>query len=42
VVAATMSGPGAAPAARTMIRILSDVAQEYAESPEAVIARAAG
>jgi DNA-binding transcriptional LysR family regulator len=28
VVAATMSGPGVAPAARTMLRILSDVAGE--------------
>jgi DNA-binding transcriptional LysR family regulator len=29
VVAATMAGPGVAPAARTMIRILADVAREY-------------
>ena len=41
VVAVTMAGPGAAPAARTMIRILSDVAREYSASPEAVIERAA-
>jgi DNA-binding transcriptional LysR family regulator len=40
VVAATMSGPGVAPAARTMLKILSDVAEEYATSPEDVIARA--
>jgi len=30
VVAATMSGPGVAPAAKTMIRVLSDVAARYA------------
>jgi DNA-binding transcriptional LysR family regulator len=41
VVAATMSGPGVAPAARTMLRILSDVAEEYTASPEDVIARSA-
>jgi DNA-binding transcriptional LysR family regulator len=40
VVAATMSKPGVAPAARTMLKILSDVAAEYAASPEDVIARA--
>ncbi|HEY2160806.1 MAG TPA: LysR family transcriptional regulator [Solirubrobacteraceae bacterium] len=40
VVAATMSGPGVAPAARTMLKILSDVAGEYTASPEDVIARA--
>src|SRR5438270_6571754 len=40
VVAATMSGPGVAPAARTMLKILSDVAKEYTDSPEDVIARA--
>lgn len=39
VVAATMSAPGVAPAARTMVRILSDVADEYTASPEDVIAR---
>jgi DNA-binding transcriptional LysR family regulator len=31
VVAATMSGPAVAPAAKTMMRVLSDVAREYAE-----------
>jgi DNA-binding transcriptional LysR family regulator len=31
VVAATITGPGIAPAARTMLRILADVANEYAE-----------
>ena len=30
VVAATMSGPGVAPAARTMLKILTDVARDYA------------
>jgi hypothetical protein len=34
-----MTGPGVAPAARTMLKILSDVAREYAASPEDVIAR---
>jgi DNA-binding transcriptional LysR family regulator len=32
VVAATMSGPGVAPAARTMLKILDDVARDYAVS----------
>jgi DNA-binding transcriptional LysR family regulator len=31
VVAATMAGPGVAPAAKTMIEVLSDVAGQYAE-----------
>jgi DNA-binding transcriptional LysR family regulator len=34
VVAATMAGPGVVPAARTMVRILSDVAMRYRELPE--------
>lgn len=34
VVAATMAGPGVAPAARTMLRILADVAREYEEPSE--------
>jgi len=34
VVAATMAGPGVAPAARTMLRILTDVARDYAATPE--------
>jgi DNA-binding transcriptional LysR family regulator len=34
VVAATMAGPGVAPAARTMLRILADVAHEFAEPAE--------
>lgn len=34
VVAATMAGPGVAPAARTMLRILTDVAREYTEPRE--------
>jgi DNA-binding transcriptional LysR family regulator len=33
VVAATVTGPGVAPAARTMIRVLSDVARRYTETP---------
>jgi DNA-binding transcriptional LysR family regulator len=33
VVAATMSGPGVAPAARTMLRVLVDVARQYTEVP---------
>jgi DNA-binding transcriptional LysR family regulator len=33
VVAATATGPGVAPAARTMIRILGDVAAEFAVAP---------
>jgi DNA-binding transcriptional LysR family regulator len=39
VVAATMSGPGIAPAARTMLQILSDVAQEYTAAPGDSIGR---
>jgi DNA-binding transcriptional LysR family regulator len=31
VVAATMAGPGTAPAAKTMIRVLSDVARQYSD-----------
>jgi DNA-binding transcriptional LysR family regulator len=31
VVAATMSGPGVAPAAKTMMRVLSDVARDYSD-----------
>jgi DNA-binding transcriptional LysR family regulator len=34
VLAAMMAGPGVAPAARTMIRILADVAGEYRDVPE--------
>ena len=34
VVAATMARPGVAPAARTMIRILGEVARDYAEPAE--------
>ncbi len=34
VVAATMAGPGVAPAARTMLRILADVAHEYRDPAE--------
>jgi DNA-binding transcriptional LysR family regulator len=33
VVAATMSGPGVAPSAKPMIRILADVARRYTETP---------
>ncbi len=33
VVAATVTGPGVAPAAKTMIRVLSDVARRYTDSP---------
>ncbi len=33
VVAATVTGPGVAPAAKTMIRVLSDVARRYTETP---------
>jgi DNA-binding transcriptional LysR family regulator len=39
VVAATMPGPGVAPAAKTMIRILTDVADRYTEPPEGLRAR---
>jgi DNA-binding transcriptional LysR family regulator len=39
VVAATMSGPGIAPAARTMLRILSDVAREYTAAPHDSVGR---
>jgi DNA-binding transcriptional LysR family regulator len=41
VIAATGSGPGVAPAARAMIRVLSDVATRYTEAPIAAGARAA-
>jgi DNA-binding transcriptional LysR family regulator len=41
VVAATVSGPGIAPAARTMLRILSDVAREYAAAPDDSVGRSA-
>ncbi len=34
VVAATLGGPGVAPAAKTMIRVLADVAGRYAEAPD--------
>jgi DNA-binding transcriptional LysR family regulator len=34
VVAATMTGPGVAPAAETMIRVLADVAQRYTDAPQ--------
>jgi DNA-binding transcriptional LysR family regulator len=33
VVAATVTGPGVAPAAKTMIRVLSDVARRYTDAP---------
>lgn len=33
VVAATVTGPGVAPAARTMIRVLLDVARRYTDTP---------
>ncbi len=33
VVAATLTGPGAAPAAKSMVRILSDVAMRYRDQP---------
>jgi DNA-binding transcriptional LysR family regulator len=43
VVAATATGPGVAPAAKTLIRILADVAQRYAvaeaKSPRAAVSR---
>jgi DNA-binding transcriptional LysR family regulator len=35
VVAATMAGPGVAPAAKTMIQVLADVAQRYTDAPPA-------
>ena len=41
VVAATMAGPGTAPAARTMLKILADVAREY-QKPVEQTARGAG
>jgi DNA-binding transcriptional LysR family regulator len=34
VVAATVGGPGVAPAAKTMIRVLADVAKRYAQAPD--------
>lgn len=34
VVAATVSGPGVAPAAKTMIQVLVDVAERYARAPD--------
>ena len=37
VVAATMRGPGIAPAARTMIKILADVVEDYREPEEQLI-----
>lgn len=37
VVAATMAGPGVAPAARTMLRILSDVARHYTQPAEQTV-----
>jgi len=42
VVAATMTGPGVAPAARMMTQILVDVARQYTERREQAIARAVG
>ncbi len=38
VVAATMSGPGVAPAAKTMIQVLADVARRYKDEPEPLAA----
>jgi DNA-binding transcriptional LysR family regulator len=35
VIAATIAGPGVAPAANTMIRVLADVASRYTEAPAA-------
>jgi DNA-binding transcriptional LysR family regulator len=37
VVAATMSGPGVAPAAKTMIAVLSEVAEHYGEAVPAAV-----
>jgi DNA-binding transcriptional LysR family regulator len=37
VVAATTAGPGVAPAARTMLRILADVAQDFREPAEQTV-----
>lgn len=37
VVAATMRGPGIAPAARTMIKILADVVEDYREPEEQLV-----
>ncbi len=42
VIVATTPGPGVSPAARTMIRILADVAQEYRDAPERMVAQSAG
>jgi DNA-binding transcriptional LysR family regulator len=41
VVAATMAGPGVAPAARTMLRVLIDVARHYTDDPAEASARVA-
>jgi DNA-binding transcriptional LysR family regulator len=38
VVAATMSRPGVVPAARTMIKVLTDVGRRYTEAPAAQVA----
>ena len=40
VVAATTAGPGVAPAARTMIRVLSDVARRYTDAHLSVLSSA--
>ena len=42
VVAATASGPGVAPAAKTMIRVLSDVARRYTDAHLSALNPAAG
>ena len=41
VVAATTARPGVAPAARTMIRVLSDVARRYTDAHLSVVSPAA-
>jgi hypothetical protein len=40
VVAATTAGPGVAPAARMMIRVLSDVARRYTDAHLSVLSSA--
>ena len=35
--AATVGGAGVAPAAKTMLRVLTEVAERYAEAPEEAV-----
>ena len=42
VYVATVGGPGVAPAAKTMLRVLEDVAKSYRSDPEGATAAAVG